>query len=118
MQKSLSPLAAVATTFVSVFRRKAGTLPSLRSTDTLVVPFLIGKLMASKVIAPVPSGRLQVFDADASPLQDTVLTAVFISRSKVAPETSSSRAPVPVMCVVAPVLAVPGVKLVILVWVL
>jgi hypothetical protein len=118
IQKSLSPLEAVALTVVLVFRRIDGRLPSLRSTETLVLPFLMGKLMALKVSDPVPSGRPQVFDCDASPLQDTVEIAVFISRSKFAAETSSSRVPVPVMCVVAPVLAVPGVKPVILTWLL
>jgi len=70
----------------------------------------MGKFMALKVREPTPSGKLQVFDVPASPLQETVPAAVFISRSKLAADTSASRFPVPVMVVFVPVVIVAGEK--------
>merc|ERR1719197_1982444 len=100
MQKSLSPIEAVADVLVSVCASAPGSAAEReRSTLIEVEPFLRGKAMASKVRDPVPSGKLQVFDWLASPLQETVPAAVFISRSKFAPVTSSSRSPVPVIVV-------------------
>merc|ERR1719487_809238 len=110
-QKRLSPLVAVAVTFVSVCASAPGRAGErLKSTLTEVEPFLMGKLIALKVREPTPSGKLQVFDMPASPLQETVPARVFISRSKLAADTSSSRFPVPVMVVFVPVVIVAGEK--------
>jgi len=101
MQKSWSPPVAVAVTFVSVCASAPGSIADNdKSTLTEVEPFLMGNDMALKVSDPTPSGKWQVFDWLASPLQETLPAKVFISRSKLAPDTSSSRFPVPVMVAV------------------
>merc|ERR1719399_2686662 len=112
MQKSLSPLDEDAVHFVLVVCSEAGTAEeSAMSTFTLVEPALSGNVMASKVKLPVPRGKLQVFAALASPLQLTSLPmAPVISRSNVAPATSSPRFPVPVIVVFWPRVRVLGVK--------
>merc|ERR1719482_311713 len=116
MQKRLSPFEPFDVTLVSVCASAPGSIAE-RDSSTLieVEPFFMGKPMASKVSEPVPRGKLQVFDCDASPLHETVPAAVFISKSKVAPVTSSSRFPVPVMVVFLPVVIEGGVKPVIFV---
>merc|ERR1719183_1430211 len=111
MQKSLSPFEAVAVTVVSVFNNAPGIIEErLKSTLTEVVPFLMGKDRGLKVSEPAPSGKEHVFDWLASPLQETEVIPALASRSKVAPVTSSSMFPVPVMVAFWPVVTVAGVK--------
>jgi len=116
MQKSLSPLVVAAVHVVVDVKSGAGTAAErLMSTLTAVVPFLMGKDKALKVSEPLPSGNWHVFEALASPLQESLIIPALISRSKFAPATSSSRSPVPVMVVFVPVVIEAGVKLVIFV---
>ena len=74
--------------------------------------------MASNVKLPVPNGKLQVLDADASPEHCTnVPIAPVIFKSKVAPVTDSSKAPMPVKVVFVPRVMESGVNEEILAWV-
>merc|ERR1711970_1606792 len=120
MQKSASPLFAVAFATVLVVARVAGNkLDKLRSTLTGTLPAAIGKFRASKVSEPTFNGKWQVLDADASPLQcKSCAMAPVIVTSKVAPVTTSERSPVPVSLLVFPSVMEAGVKPVILALVL
>jgi len=116
MQKSLSPFVAAAVHVVVDFKSALGTIAErLKSTLTEVDPFLMGKDKALKVSEPLPSGKLHVFEALASPLQESLIIPAANSRSKFAPATSSSRFPVPTKVAFVPVVIEAGVKPVIFV---
>ena len=87
-------------------------------TFTCTFPAAKGKVIASNVKLPVPNGKLQVLDADASPEHCTnVPIAPVIFKSKVAPVTDSSKAPMPVKVVFVPRVMESGVNEEILAWV-
>merc|ERR1719316_2278445 len=104
MQKRSSPFFAVAFVMVFVLASDVGSAElKAMSTSTGTVPGAIGNFMASNVRWPTPSGKLHVFEADASPEQcSSRPMAPVIVRSKVAPVTSSLRSPLPVMVVFCP----------------
>merc|ERR1719240_631894 len=120
MQKSSSPFLALAFAMVLVLVRGPGNA-ALRSRSTLTgtVPAEIGNFIPSKVREPLPNGREQVFDTDASPEQcNNCPIAPVIVRSKVAPSTASLRSPFPVTVVFCPRVTELGEKPVILAFVL
>jgi hypothetical protein len=70
MQKRASPLLAVDLHVVFVVCRDAGMdAAKLRSTFTGTFPGARGNDIASNVKLPVPKGKEQVFEAEASPVQ-------------------------------------------------
>merc|ERR1719487_982169 len=120
MQKSSSPFLALAFAMVLVLVRGPGNAAlRARSTLTGTVPAEIGNFMPSKVRDPLPNGKEQVFDTDASPEQcNSCPMAPVIVRSKVAPSTASLRSPFPVTVVFCPRVMELGEKPVILAFVL
>merc|ERR1711975_121425 len=118
MQKSSSPFLAVALVLVLV-RAPGSAALKARSTLTGTEPAEIGNFIPSKVMEPLPNGKWQVFDTDASPVQcSNCPIAPVMERSKVAPSTASLSSPVPVTVVFCPRVMELGEKPVILAFVL